>query len=84
MRKIEQQLIQGLLSKDRSAFDLLFRSYYSALVFIAIDILRNRQLAEEAVQDVFVKLWKTGSNISINTSLVSYLTAMVRNRCIDC
>ena len=83
MQKFEQQLIQGILSKDKSAFDMLFRSYYSALVFIASDILRDRPSAEEAVQDVFVKLWKTGSTLSINTSLSSYLTTMVRNRCID-
>ena len=83
MRKLEQQLIQGILSKDKGAFDMLFRSYYSALVFYATDILRDRQLAEEAVQDVFIKLWKTGSNLSINTSLDSYLTSMVHNRCID-
>ena len=83
MRKIEQQLIQGLLSKDKGAFDMLFRSYYEPLLFVATGILRDRQLAEEAVQDVFVKLWKTEANISINISLESYLTTMVRNRCID-
>ena len=83
MKKIEQQLIQGILSKDKSAFDMLFRSYYSPLMLIASDILRNRQLAEEAVQDVFVKLWKMGPGLSIDSSLSAYLTKMVRNRCID-
>jgi len=83
MRKLEQQLIQGILSKDEHAFDILFRSYYSTLVFVASDVLHNRQLAEEVVQDVFVKLWESGSNLSINVSLGSYLTGMVRNRSID-
>ena len=83
MKKFEQQLIQGIQSGDKSAFDMLFRSYYSTLVFIASDILRDKPSAEEAVQDVFVKLWKTGSTLSIDTSLSSYLTTMVRNRCID-
>ena len=62
---------------------MLFRSYYETLLFVATGLLRDRQLAEEAVQDVFVKLWKIGSNLSINCSLESYLTTMVRNRCID-
>jgi RNA polymerase sigma-70 factor (ECF subfamily) len=83
MRKVEQQLIQGILSKDKGAFDMLFRSYYSTLVFVASDMLNNRQLAEEAVQDVFVKLWRSGANLSIDVSLGSYLTRMVRNRSID-
>ena len=71
------------MSGDKGAFNMLFRSYYSTLVFIAHDILRDRLLAEEAVQDVFVKFWKTVSNLSISTSLGSYLAAMVHNRCID-
>jgi RNA polymerase sigma-70 factor (ECF subfamily) len=83
MRMVEQHLIQGILSKDKSAFDMLYRSYYKALVCIANNILSDNQLAEEAVQDVFIKLWKTGSNLFIDTSLSSYLTRMVHNRCID-
>ena len=83
MKKIEEQLIQGIISKDKSAFDMLFRSYYSTLMLTASDILRDKQLAEEVVQDVFVKLWKTGENLSVEVSLSAYLTKMVRNRCID-
>jgi len=83
MRQVEQQIIQGIISGDKGAFDMLFRAYYSAMVYIASGILRDRQLAEEAVQDVFVKLWKNASKLSIDTSPGSYMTAMVRNRCID-
>ena len=83
MRMIEQQMIQGLLSKDKSAFDKLYRLYYNALTCIANDVLSDNQLAEEAVQDVFIKLWQTGANLSIETSLSAYLIRMVRNRCID-
>ena len=83
MRKIEQQLIQGLLSKDRGSFDLLFRSYYVNLVRIASDILGDKQLAEDVVQETFIKLWESGSDLTINSSLSAYLIKMVRNRCID-
>ena len=78
MKKVEQQLIRGLLSGDKSAFDMVFRTYYDTLLFVASSILSDWQLAEEVVQDVFVKLWKTASNLTINISLSSYLTAMVR------
>ena len=71
------------MSKDRGAFDTLFRAYYSSLVIIANDILNDNRLAEEVVQDVFVKIWKIGSELSIITSLNSYLIRMVRNRSID-
>ena len=83
MRKVEQQLINGILSGDKNAFDMMFRAYYSDLLYTAHDILRDKPLAEEVVQDVFVKLWKSGANISVNSSFESYLNAMVRNCCID-
>ena len=83
IRKVEQQLIEGILSKDKSAFDMLFRSYYSALVRIACDIVNDKQVAEEVVQDTFVKLWESGSDLTINSLLSAYLVKMVRNRSID-
>ena len=83
MHKFEQYLIQGIMSKDKTAFDLLFRTYYSTFVYVAYDILHDMKLAEDVVQDVFIKLWKIGPNLSITTSLNSYLIGMVRNRCID-
>jgi RNA polymerase sigma-70 factor (ECF subfamily) len=84
MRQIEQHLIQGIISKDKTAFDLLFRIYYSTFVYVSYDMLHDMKLAEDVVQDVFVKLWITGPNLSINTSLGAYLTGAVKNRCIDC
>ena len=84
MQNLERQLIEGLVSGDKNVFDMVFKAYYSTMVHLANDILHDSGLAEEVVQDVFVKLWKTGSSLSINSSLSAYLVKMVRNRCIDC
>ncbi len=42
---------------DQSAFDELFTFYFPALVPFANNIVKDVQLAEEVVEDVFVKLW---------------------------
>jgi len=84
VRKDEQQLIHGILSKDKGSFDILFRSYYSVLVRIACDILGDKQSAEDVVQETFIKLWESGVDLTINSSLSAYLIKMVRNRSIDC
>lgn len=42
---------------DQAAFDELFTFYFPGLVSFASNILKDRQLAEEVVEDVFVKLW---------------------------
>jgi RNA polymerase sigma-70 factor (ECF subfamily) len=83
MRELEQKLLKELVSGDRHAFDVLFRTYYSQLFFIARDILLDSNVAEEIVQDVFVKIWESSATLSVSHSLKAYLAGMTRNRCID-
>ena len=84
MQNIEQQLIERLASGDETVFNMLFKAYYGTMVYLANDIVHDTGLAEEVVQDVFVKLWESRAGISINSSLSAYLVKMVRNRSIDC
>ena len=39
-------------------FDQLFREHYNVLANYAFSILRNKQDAEDAVQEVFIKMWQ--------------------------
>ncbi|WP_346239122.1 RNA polymerase sigma factor [Niabella insulamsoli] len=55
-RKIH--LIQAIaVYNDEFAFDELVRFYFPGLVSFASNILKDVQQAEEAVEDVFIKLW---------------------------
>lgn len=65
------------------AFDNLFKDLYASLCIYASDILKNRSIAEEVVQDVFLKLWNNRETININTSLKSYLYRMVHNQSLN-
>jgi len=49
----------------------------------AVKYVRNDELAEEIVQDVFYKIWEKRSFININVSLKSYLFTAVRNKCLQ-
>jgi len=84
MQNLEQHFIKRLKSGDKTVFDMLYSHYYSTMVRIAHDILHDTGLAEEVVQDIFVKLWENCSTLSINSSLSAYIIKMVRNRSIDC
>ncbi|HEX7755245.1 MAG TPA: RNA polymerase sigma-70 factor [Niabella sp.] len=54
-------------NNDQSAFEELFTFYYPGLVSFAAGILKDRQLAEEVVEDVFLKLWENRNTmVSIN------------------
>jgi RNA polymerase sigma-70 factor (ECF subfamily) len=69
--------------KDIADFEKLFKSQYSKLCSYANLFLNDPDAAEDVVQEVFFKLWKNRDELSINTTLKSYLFRAVRNGCMN-
>ena len=61
----------------------LFKTHFKGLHAYACIILRDSHLAEEIVQEVFVKLCERASRINIETSLESYLYRSVYNESLN-
>lgn len=53
------------------------------LYLTALQILGAREEAEDAVQDVFLKLWKNKEKLNGYESLEAIAVASVKNQCID-
>ncbi|MBC7425568.1 MAG: RNA polymerase sigma-70 factor [Bacteroidia bacterium] len=66
-----------------TAFETLFKRYYSTLCSYAGKIIKNSDASEEIVQDCFVKLWEKRANINIDSSVKSYLYRSVHNACLN-
>jgi RNA polymerase sigma-70 factor (ECF subfamily) len=49
----------------------------------AFRILRNQEESEDAVQEVFIKLWKMGDRLDNYESIDALATTMTKNYCID-
>lgn len=83
----EQQLsliLHKIALGDRSAFESFYRQTSPKLMSVGIAILRERQLAEEAVQDTYLKIWHVASDYRAESgSVMSWITSMVRYRAID-
>jgi len=77
-------LFQRVEGDDYSAFEAIFNRTYTSLCTFANRIVRNPELAEELVDDVFCALWRNRKKIRINASFRSYLLASVRNKAFDC
>ncbi|HQP77579.1 MAG TPA: RNA polymerase sigma-70 factor [Saprospiraceae bacterium] len=75
----ENQPLETTRMIDTEYFRKLYKEYYSALCVYATTFTRDNQIAEEVVQDVFVKIWESGNTLSINTSISSYLFTSVKN-----
>ncbi|WP_457300791.1 sigma-70 family RNA polymerase sigma factor [Phyllobacterium sp. P5_D12] len=78
------ELISRVSLRDRAAFDVLYAATSAKLFGVCLRILGNRTEAEDALQDIYVKIWnKTGRFAVADTSPISWLVAIARNHCID-
>jgi RNA polymerase sigma-70 factor (ECF subfamily) len=67
----------------RTDFNDLIRQHSRNLYGIAFRILRSQEDAEDAVQEVFIKLWKQGSKIDEYNNINAVAVTMLKNFCID-
>jgi RNA polymerase sigma-70 factor (ECF subfamily) len=79
----DQELYLKLKNGDERAFQVLFQKYYSAMCSFAWQFLKDRELAEETVQDMFVKIWEKRENLNIETSVKHYFFRSIRNHCLN-
>lgn len=69
---------------DRSALEDVYRSTHRKLFGIALRILGDTKEAEDALQDVYLSLWRrAGSYDPERASPISWLVTFARNRAID-
>jgi RNA polymerase sigma-70 factor (family 1) len=64
-------------------FESIFKEHYNTLANYAYSILKNKQNAEDVVQDVFVKLWQNSPDVISTPQVKFYLVAATKNKCIS-
>jgi RNA polymerase sigma-70 factor (ECF subfamily) len=78
------KLIVRTSMKDRAAFDDLYRHTSAKLFGVCLRVLKDRAEAEEALQEVFIKVWAKADRFSVSDlSPISWLVAIARNHSID-
>ncbi len=79
----EKELILLLKNDSKSAIKLLFEKYHSRLCSIAYRLIKDKDLAKDIVQEVFIKFWSNRAAIDITTSLAAYLRRSVINTALN-
>jgi RNA polymerase sigma factor (sigma-70 family) len=69
----EAQVWNDFLNADQKAFEALFRKYYKVLYLYGYKIVRNRQLVDDCIQDLFLDLWTAKERLGEVTSVRGYL-----------
>lgn len=77
-------LIARVGLKDRSAFGRLYTLTSAKLFGVTLRILRDRAEAEEALQEIYVRVWlRAGQYAAARARPMTWLIAIARNHCID-
>lgn len=79
----ERDLTLRLRQGDVTAFEFLFHFYYPGLVVYAAQFVSDRDLAEELVQDFFVRLWQKHTGLLEADSLRNYFFSSVKNSALN-
>lgn len=69
--------------RDRKGFETVFRLQFKRLTGVSHSILRDSGRAKDAVQEVFLELWRNREKVVIKGSVEAYLYRAVINRSLD-
>jgi RNA polymerase sigma-70 factor (ECF subfamily) len=79
-RSSEDELILSIKSGDSAAFQELFFTYCQPLIRFAHRFVNDVALAEDIVQDVFLKIWSNRQQLEPALNIKSYLYVAVKNQ----
>lgn len=79
----ENNIVSKLVSGDKSAFESIYHRYSKDLYYYALGFIKNKEVAEDIVQETFVYLWKNHNNVSLKYPIWAYLQRIVKNACLN-
>lgn len=80
----ENELLLKVAVGDEHAFRQLFTAYHQQLGIHIYRITNSAELAEEVVQDVFLKIWMTRETLGDIDDFKAYLFVISKNHALNC
>ena len=78
-----RELQTRIANHDETAFTQLYLHFGKKLIHFSISLVRSKEIAEELVEDVFVKLWANRGHITEIENLTVYLYVAVKNKSLN-
>lgn len=75
----ERNLLLAIKCDDPDAFKKVYLRYRLKLYYFAFRFMRNKEDAEEVVQEVFIKIWNSRKQLNETLSFNSYLFTIAKN-----
>jgi len=78
-----ENLGERFAAGEPGALEAVFRAYGGPVNTVAMSILRDRELAAEAVQQTFVKAWRAAGSFDPRRELAPWLYSIARRTSLD-
>lgn len=75
----EKNIVSRYKKGDASAFDTLYFSYSKKLYYFVMGLLKDQTIAEEIIQEVFVKLWEKRDKVNADLNFENYIFMIAYN-----
>jgi len=75
----ESEILALIKEGDETAFEKIYNKYSQILSIKLVQILKSEDLAQDVLQDVFIKIWEMRAEIRPELSFSSFLHKMATN-----
>lgn len=80
----DEALMAAIAAQDEGAFGSLYDRYADLVYSTALRVLADQQLAEDATQEIFVRIWqRPDAFVAARGRFMSWLMSVTRNRAVD-
>lgn len=81
---LEKHIVELLQERNDKAISLLYEHYGDTLYGVAFKVVRDEELAQDVLQESFVKIWKKSDSYdATKAKLFTWLFRITRNTAID-
>jgi len=79
----DKQLFKEISEGNERAFQLIFKRYYQRMLSFAGKVVKSPHVAEEIVQEVFIRLWEQREVLAEIKNPDNYLFIVMRNHALN-
>ena len=79
----DSELVRRIREGDERALEIVFRSHFQGMAAFVERYVRSPDMAEELVQDIFLKIWTKRERLTEIESLKTYLYRAARNQALN-
>ena len=83
MRQDEEDLLNRVKQSENKAFQILFERYYAMLFRTTYYRLGDERLAQDIVQETFLKVWVNRDRLKPHLAFFAYLVKLSKNLVLD-